>query len=92
MNMLCNNITKCHHQNYNTELQTMTCGWEEAEDCSHCIKEELISMWKKELNKVKQCPQRQDAIVDQMIDLHYIANKFGFYDAADYIKRVFIEK
>lgn len=47
--------------------------------------------WEIELEKVNQCTQRQDSITDQMIDLHYIANKFGFYDAADYIKRVFIE-
>ena len=64
---------------------------EKAEDCSHCIKDE-ISMWEKELKKVNQCPQRQDSLVDQMYDLHYIANKFGLYDAADYIKRRFMEK
>lgn len=47
--------------------------------------------WKKQLRKIEQCPQRQDSVTDQMIDLRYIANKFGFYDAADYIKKVFIE-
>ena len=92
MNLLCNNTTRCFHQKYDTKLQNMTCEWEHAEDCSHCVKDEFISFWKEQLKKVYQCPQRQDSITDQMIDLNYIANKFGFYDAADYIKRVFIER
>ena len=92
MNLLCNNITRCFYQEYDPKLYTMVCGWEKAEDCSHCAKDELIPMWKEELKKVEQCPQRQDSITDQMIDLHYIANKFGFYDAADYIRRKFMEK
>jgi len=92
MDLLCKNITRCYHQRYNAKLQTMTCGWDRAEDCSHCIKDELISMWKEQLKKVKQCPQRQDSLVEQMYDLHAIANKFGLYDAADSIKRRFMEK
>jgi len=51
-----------------------------------------MSNWKEQLKKVEQCPQRQDSLIDQMQDLHYIANKFGFYDAADSIKRRFMEK
>jgi len=92
MDLLCKNITRCYYQNYNAKLQTMTCGWDNAEDCSHCIKNESISMWKKELKKVEQCPQRQDSLVEQMYDLYAIANKFGLYDAADSIKRRFMEK
>jgi hypothetical protein len=42
--------------------------------------------WQGELEKVKQCPQRQDSTTGQLIDLITIANKFGFYDASDYIK------
>ena len=45
-----------------------------------------LDAWKSELKKVKHCPQRQDALNDQLKDLILIANKFGFYDAADYIK------
>lgn len=45
------------------------------------------SSWKKELGKIKQCPQRQDSLTDQLRDLAIIANKFGFYDAADMLKR-----
>jgi hypothetical protein len=41
--------------------------------------------WKAELKKVNQCPQRQDSTVEQLMDLIKIANKFGFYDACDYI-------
>ena len=70
MDLLCNNITRCYHQNYNSKLQTMTCGWDRAEDCSHYIKNESISMWKEQLKKVEQCPQRQDSLVEQMYDLH----------------------
>lgn len=42
--------------------------------------------WQEELKKIKQCPQRQDSTTDQLEDLIIIANKFGFYDAADYLK------
>ena len=42
--------------------------------------------WVNELSKVSQCPQRQDSLEDQLKDLVDIANKFGFYDAADYLK------
>jgi len=49
------------------------------------------SIWKDEVKKLNQCYQRQDSVADQMIDLHYVANKLGFYDAADYIRRVFIK-
>lgn len=48
--------------------------------------------WITELAKVKKCPQRQDSMTDQMIDLIVVADRLGFYDASDYIKRVFIEK
>lgn len=50
------------------------------------------SLWKEQLELVKWCPQRQDSLTDQMCDLHLIANKFGFYDATDFIKKTFIEK
>ena len=49
------------------------------------------SNWQTELNKVEQCHQRQDSITEQMRDLYQIANKFGFYDAADYIRGIFID-
>lgn len=41
---------------------------------------------KAELAKVKQQPQRQDAALAQLKDLHAFANKLGMYDAADLIK------
>ena len=47
--------------------------------------------WKVELHNVNQCTQRQDSTIDQLRDLIIIANKFGFYDVADYLKQV-IEK
>jgi hypothetical protein len=47
-----------------------------------------LSNWKEELKKVSQCPQRQDSLMEQLYDLRKIANRFGFYDAADYIRDV----
>lgn len=45
-----------------------------------------VPTWKSELSKVQNCPQRQDSLCDQLRDLRIIANKFGFYDASDFIK------
>jgi len=45
-----------------------------------------MDIWQKELKKVGKCPQRQDSTEDQLRDLIVIAHKFGFYDAADFIK------
>jgi hypothetical protein len=49
--------------------------------------------WRIELRKIdqKNCPQRQDSLFHQMRDLHAIANTFGFYDAADYIRKTFLK-
>lgn len=51
-----------------------------------------MPQWKEEMKKVEQCSQRQDSTAEQMKDLHTVANKLGFYDAADYIRQNFIEK
>lgn len=45
-----------------------------------------VPTWKFELEKIKDCPQRQDSLCDQLRDLRIIANKFGFYDASDFLK------
>jgi hypothetical protein len=48
-------------------------------------------MWKQVLKDVKnkygKLPQRRDSTVDQLKDLIVIAERFGFYDAADYLKQ-----
>jgi len=49
---------------------------------------EQRALWRDEFAKVKQCQQRQDGTGDQLLDLVVIANRFGFYDAADYLKEV----
>lgn len=54
--------------------------------------EQIHPAWKQTIDKMEPCPQRQDATIDQLIDLHYIAVKLGFYDAADAIKLTFINK
>lgn len=46
---------------------------------------ELNINWENELKKLSQYPQRQDSLYDQLTDLIKIANKFGLYDAADYL-------
>lgn len=45
-----------------------------------------LSTWKEEIKKINPCNQRQDSTLDQLRDLHYIANLLGFYDAADFLK------
>ena len=45
-----------------------------------------VPFWKQELEKISDCPQRQDSLCSQIRDLRIIANKFGFYDAADFLK------
>lgn len=51
-----------------------------------------MSTWKEEMKKLNKCPQRQDSLTDQMIDLYLIAVRLGFYDASDYIKKEFMFK
>ena len=36
MNLICKNNEKCLNQKYDSQLQTMTCGYEFAEDCIYC--------------------------------------------------------
>lgn len=50
-----------------------------------------MNNWKEEIKKIQHCPQRQDATVDQLIDLYYVANKLGFYDAADIIRMIVVK-
>ena len=42
--------------------------------------------WREQVSKIQQCSQRQDSTVDQLKDLMLVANRLGFYDAADFIK------
>lgn len=46
------------------------------------------STWDVEVKKIKICKQRQDSLCDQLKDLSDVANKLGFYDAADYMKNI----
>ncbi len=49
---------------------------------------QLSSSWKDELKKISACPQRQDSLNDQLRDLVIVSNKFGFYDASDFIENM----
>lgn len=40
------------------------------------------------MNKVVQCPQRQDDTLSQLEDLYDVSTKLGFYDAGDAIKQI----
>jgi hypothetical protein len=44
--------------------------------------------WEINLSLVPQCGQRQDSVAEQLRDLVTIANRFGFYDAADAVQRL----
>jgi hypothetical protein len=51
-----------------------------------------MSNWKEEVGKIKQCPQRQDSMSEQAVDLIEVANKLGFYDISDYLTKAFTNK
>lgn len=42
--------------------------------------------YRKVLQSIERLPQRQDSLNDQLRDLRVIANHFGLYDAADFIR------
>lgn len=44
------------------------------------------------LNSIAKQPQVQCSTKDQFIALHALAVKFGLYDAADVVRRVYIER
>jgi len=52
----------------------------------------ITPRWVKELKKVKQQPQTQENLDSQLVKMYAIANKFGLYDAADFIKNIFNDK
>lgn len=45
-----------------------------------------LNSWKTEISKIQKCPQRQDSLQEQLIDLISIANELGFYDASKFIE------
>lgn len=45
-------------------------------------------MNQEQLNQIPVFPQRQDSVSNQLADLIIVANKLGFYDAADAIKSI----
>jgi hypothetical protein len=45
----------------------------------------MVEQWQIELEKVKQIPQDQHSLISQLFVLRIIANKFGLYDASDYL-------
>jgi len=50
---------------------------------------QIFPKWEDLLREIPQLPQRQDSLLDQLKDLHTIANRFGLYDAADALKRYY---
>lgn len=42
--------------------------------------------WKKEIRKVTPCPQSENSLTAQLRDLIVIANKFGLYDASNFLE------
>jgi hypothetical protein len=50
------------------------------------FKDDKNKDWRYQLSKVNLCQQRQDSLSDQLKDLITVANRFGFYDAATFLK------
>lgn len=42
--------------------------------------------WREYINNAPRFSQRQDSMQEQLHDLYFVANKLGFYDAADFLK------
>jgi|WetSurMetagenome_2_1015567.scaffolds.fasta_scaffold03390_3 hypothetical protein len=42
--------------------------------------------WREFVKTMPNFPQRQDSTVEQLKDVYNIANKFGFYDAINFLK------
>ena len=42
--------------------------------------------WRLQVETIRQCPQSQGSVTDQLKNLIRVANKLGFYDAADFLK------
>lgn len=51
-----------------------------------------VPRYKLALDKMERLPQRQDGLNDQLRDLRVIANHFGLYDAADFLRTVLDKK
>jgi len=48
----------------------------------------VLNNWKIEVDKINVCPQRQDSATEKLADLVHVANKLGFYDAADLMFKI----
>jgi len=48
---------------------------------------QLPPSWHEFMSTIPQFNQRQDSTQDQLQDLYNIANRLGFYDAADFLKQ-----
>ena len=46
-----------------------------------------MSNWQNEVDNIKRCSQKQDSLNEQLQDLIVVAEKLGFYDASDYLKK-----
>ncbi|WP_324069506.1 MAG: hypothetical protein RSE15_02995 [Flavobacterium sp.] len=44
--------------------------------------------WLREFIKINQCPQREDALENQLKDLSLVAEKLGMYYASHFIKNI----
>ena len=44
--------------------------------------------WLREFIKINQCPQREDALENQLNDLSLVAEKLGMYYASHFIKNI----
>ena len=66
----------------------MTGSYISVEDFLHItnIEENKKQTWRDFYKTMPQFQQRQDSTQEQLQDLYNVANKLGFYDAADFLK------
>lgn len=56
------------------------------ETVTHPVKTNKQTWWRTELLKTRKCNKREDNLRQQLKDLIEVANHFGFYNAADFLK------
>ncbi len=76
---------ECYHRQVHEP--TVNCCYTNGECTERCTEvNDNLLLWEIEILKVSQLQQAQDSLSDQLARLRIIANKFGLYDAADFLR------
>lgn len=69
------------------EAKETSLSWgKQDEFCAYATTENELSV--REMLKLNQCPQRQDALENQLKDMILVAEKLGCYYASHFIKNI----